>query len=142
MVVNDADSPPDLHVLDSFNFSPADLAPIASLHWAATRPDWSPPDLPLGETPAETDPPAAAEADESAAEATATTAPTGPKPPRRNNRESMKLKKRRATFEKAREARDDFFRGEFDGSVLPPLLIARSRRVQLWHAPSTVLTDY
>lgn len=129
MIVNDADSPPDLHLLESFNFSPQDLAPIASLHWAATQESWSPPDLPLGtaDTGAEGgggEGTAGAEGaattevkkDEAgAADAATTTETTAPKPPRKNNREALKLKKRRATFEKAREAREDFFRGDFDG---------------------------
>lgn len=135
MIVNDADSPPDLHLLESFNFSPQDLAPIASLHWAATQESWSPPDLPLGtadtgaEGGGEGEGTAAAMPVEvegastevkkdvlagGAAEADANAA-TAPKPPRKNNREALKLKKRRATFEKAREAREDFFRGDFDG---------------------------
>ncbi|GAA5976381.1 hypothetical protein JCM10908_005479 [Rhodotorula pacifica] len=146
MVINDADSPPDLHLLESFNFSPEDLAPISSLHWAATQESWSPPDLPLGTTadPEEalSNATATATATEEAGKvdadvkveeggvAPATTAEEGstaakaaetaPRPPvpRRNNRETLKLKKRRATFEKAREAREDFFRGEFDGVII------------------------
>lgn len=130
MIVNDADSPPDLHLLESFNFSPQDLAPIASLHWAATQESWSPPDLPLGtaDTSAEGGGGERNEAampveaattevkkDELAGGAATTPETTAPKPPRKNNREALKLKKRRATFEKAREAREDFFRGDFDG---------------------------
>ncbi|GAA5979467.1 hypothetical protein JCM11641_005404 [Rhodosporidiobolus odoratus] len=94
-LINDADSPPDLHLLDSFNFSPSDLAPVASLHWAATEESWTPPDLPL-------------ELEE---------VPEGA-PPKRNSRDNSKLKKRRQTYEKAKEARADFFRGEYDGVIL------------------------
>ncbi|GAA6000204.1 hypothetical protein JCM10207_007904 [Rhodosporidiobolus poonsookiae] len=95
-VVNDADSPPDLHLLESFNFSAADLAPISSIHWAATEESWSPPDLPLEV------------ADVPEVEAGG----------KRNSREASKLKKRRATFDKAKEARDEFFRGDYDGVIL------------------------
>ncbi|GAA6028044.1 hypothetical protein JCM8097_001845 [Rhodosporidiobolus ruineniae] len=93
MVINDADSPPDLHLLDSFNFSPSDVEPVASINWAATEEDWTPADLPL----------------EVAAEA------EGGK---RNSREAGKLKKRKAAFDKAKEAREDFFKGDFDGVIL------------------------
>ncbi|BGP14425.1 tRNA (adenine(58)-N(1))-methyltransferase non-catalytic subunit trm6 [Rhodosporidiobolus nylandii] len=97
LVVNDADSPPDLHLVESFNFSASDLAPVQSVHWAATEESWTPPDLPLevAETP---DP----------------TVEGG----KRNTREASKLRKRRATFDKAKEARDEFFRGDFDGVIV------------------------
>ncbi|KPV76565.1 uncharacterized protein RHOBADRAFT_13002 [Rhodotorula graminis WP1] len=88
MVVNDADSPPDLHLLDTFNFGAAETSPIVSLHWAATDPSWSPPDLPL-----------------EAAK-------------RNNSRDVQKLKKRRAAFDKAREAREEFLTGGFDGVII------------------------
>ncbi|GAA5821415.1 hypothetical protein JCM11251_004612 [Rhodosporidiobolus azoricus] len=96
LVINDADSPPDLHLVESFNFSSSDLSPIASMHWAATEESWTPPDLPLEMEDA---PPTEGGA-------------------KRNSREAGKLKKRKATFDKAREAREDFFRGDFDGVIL------------------------
>ncbi|GAA5858279.1 hypothetical protein JCM1840_001127 [Sporobolomyces johnsonii] len=130
LVLNDADSPPDLHLVESFNFSPSDLAPIQSIHWAATDPEWSPPDLPL-------------EAEESALLAASAAAGSGEgtreeqhegddkdeekdkaeakrqrNERNKNSRELGKLKRRKATFEKAREARDEFFRGQFDGLIL------------------------
>ncbi|GAA5891358.1 hypothetical protein JCM6882_004670 [Rhodosporidiobolus microsporus] len=97
LVVNDADSPPDLHLLESFNFSASDISPVTSIHWAATEESWTPPDLPLELQDAPNQPEGA---------------------PKRNSREAGKLRKRKATFDKAREARDDFFRGEFDGVIL------------------------
>lgn len=91
MVINDADSPPDLHIIDSFNFTPAQLAPIESIHWAATQPGYSPPDLPM-EIPEGT-------------------------PKAKSIREQTKVKRRKALFEKTNQARDEFFRGGFDASV-------------------------
>ncbi|GAA5862650.1 hypothetical protein JCM3774_001091 [Rhodotorula dairenensis] len=120
MIVNDADSPPDLHLLESFNFSAVDLAPISSLHWAATQESWSPPDLPLGSAAA---PPPPTSAEDAVAVADERKEQDDPQQqqggvPRKNTRETLKLKKRRATFDKAREAREDFFRGEFDGVII------------------------
>lgn len=108
MVINDADSPPDLHLLDSFNFSASALAPIASLHWAATSTTWTPPDLPLE----------LADLDRSdAAAGVAQQLPPGTKAPKRNSRDVQKLRKRKAAFDKAKEARDEYFAGGFDGCV-------------------------
>ncbi|BGP38423.1 tRNA (adenine(58)-N(1))-methyltransferase non-catalytic subunit trm6 [Rhodotorula kratochvilovae] len=107
MVVNDADSPPDLHLLETFNFSAAETAPLASLHWAATDPSWAPPDLPL--EAADLDRLAAAAAGEAAAD---------PKEQKRNSRDLQKLRKRKATFDKAKEVRDDYFAGGFDGVII------------------------
>lgn len=88
MVINDADSPPDLHIIDSFNFSPALLAPITSIHWAATESSYIPPDLPM-------------ELQEGT-------------PKSKSIREQTKVKRRKVLFDKTQEARADFFRGEFD----------------------------
>lgn len=90
-MINDFDSPPDLHILDSFNFTPELLAPIAAIHWAQTEEQWLPPDLPL---------------DVESADVKA-----------KNTRELIKVKKRKATFDKAKEARDEFLAGGFDGCV-------------------------
>ncbi|GAA5892749.1 hypothetical protein JCM8208_004081 [Rhodotorula glutinis] len=116
MVVNDADSPPDLHLLDTFNFGAAETSPIASLHWAATDPAWNPPDLPLevGDLAA-ADKAAAVdgEADKDKGK------DKGKEAAKRNNsRDVQKLKKRRAAFDKAREARDEFLAGGFDGVII------------------------
>ncbi|GAA5998371.1 tRNA 1-methyladenosine methyltransferase subunit GCD10 [Rhodotorula paludigena] len=109
MVINDADSPPDLHLLDSFNFSASALAPIASLHWAATSTTWTPPDLPLE----------LADLDRSdAAAGVAQQLPPGTKAPKRNSRDVQKLRKRKAAFDKAKEARDEYFAGGFDGVII------------------------
>lgn len=116
MVINDADSPPDLHLLESFNF-PQDstaLNPIQSLHWAATESTWVPPDLPLESTST----PIAAVVPE---ELEGTEEEKEKEIKRIRNlrnklqRESNKLKKRKGTFEKGQKARDEFFRGEYDG---------------------------
>lgn len=120
MVVNDADSPPDLHLLDTFNFGAAETSPIASLHWAATDPAWNPPDLPLevGDLAA-ADKAAAVdgEADKDKGK------DKGKEAAKRNNsRDVQKLKKRRAAFDKAREARDEFLAGGFDGCAPSPAL--------------------
>ncbi|GAA5855973.1 hypothetical protein JCM8547_000436 [Rhodosporidiobolus lusitaniae] len=95
-VINDADSPPDLHLTESFNFSPSDLAPVTAIHWAATDEGWAPPELPLELSQLD-----------GAAEGV-----------KRNSREVQKLRKRKATFDKAREAREEFFRGGYDGVIL------------------------
>lgn len=109
LVINDADSPPDLHLVDSFNFSSEDLAPVTSIHWAATDEDWTPPELPL-ELKEDQD---------------------GVK---RNSRETQKLKKRKATFDKSREAREEYFKGEFDGSVASsPVLFILEDETHLSH---------
>jgi tRNA (adenine-N(1)-)-methyltransferase non-catalytic subunit len=100
MAINDADSPPDFHLLESFNFSPSDLAPISSLHWAATEESYIPPDLPL-EIPDNT-------------------------PKSKSTREQAKMKKRRATFDKSQASRDDFLTGDFDASVPPSCLLVPS----------------
>ncbi|GAA6051958.1 hypothetical protein JCM3770_002984 [Rhodotorula araucariae] len=111
MVVNDADSPPDLHLLETFNFSAAETAPLASLHWAATDPAWTPADLPLE----------AADLDRLAAASTGAAAAAGGadgKETKRNSRDLQKLRKRKAAFDKAKEVRDDYFAGGFDGVII------------------------
>ncbi|GAA5835051.1 hypothetical protein JCM9279_007183 [Rhodotorula babjevae] len=127
MVVNDADSPPDLHLLDTFNFGAAETSPIASLHWAATDPAWSPPDLPLDLAAADK---AASKASAAAAAAAAAVVDgedgeadkakdkVKEATKRNNSRDVQKLKKRRAAFDKAREARDEFLAGGFDGVII------------------------
>ncbi|KAM0754737.1 Gcd10p-domain-containing protein [Meredithblackwellia eburnea MCA 4105] len=92
MIINDSDSPPDVHILESFNFSAEQTSNIASLHWAATEEDWAPPDLPL-------------ELDPSTAKS-------------KNSRELTKIRRRKATFDKAKEGRDDFLSGKFDGLIV------------------------
>ncbi|KAM0788425.1 hypothetical protein ACM66B_001561 [Microbotryomycetes sp. NB124-2] len=99
-VVNDTDSPPDLHIMDTFNFSAEEMAPISSIHWAATEDSWSLPPLPSVEEPESAAP---APADGTKARAT---------------KETQRLRKRRAQFQKVIDARDDFFTGEFDGVIL------------------------
>ncbi|BGP30574.1 tRNA (adenine(58)-N(1))-methyltransferase non-catalytic subunit trm6 [Rhodotorula toruloides] len=109
-VINDADSPPDLHLLEHFHFSPTDLAPITSIHWAATDESWSPPELPL--ELAELDKEKEREAETAKGKGKEGSAP------KRNTRELHKLRKRKATFEKVQEARDEYFRGGFDGVLI------------------------
>ncbi|BGP23270.1 eukaryotic translation initiation factor 3 62 kDa subunit [Rhodotorula toruloides] len=149
-VINDADSPPDLHLLEHFNFSPSDLAPITSIHWAATDESWSPPDLPL--ELAELD-----KEKEREAEAAKGMGKEG-SAPKRNTRELHKLRKRKATFEKVQEARDEYFRGgvliasEYDPlSVIERLLpsiggsapiVIYSQNVQLLFAANLVLRNH
>lgn len=101
LVINDFDSPPDLHLLDSFNFSPSDLSPITSIHWAATEESYTPPDLPLELTEVVEDVNGLEKAGK-----------------QRNNREMIKLKKRKLTYDKTKEAREEFFRGGFDGVII------------------------
>ena len=129
MVVNDADSPPDLHLLDTFNFGAAETSPIASLHWAATDPTWSPPDLPLevGDLAAADKAAAAAAVDGPDEQDKGKDKDKVKEAAKRNNsRDVQKLKKRRAAFDKAREARDEFLAGGFDGCVpsLPSLSLS------------------
>ncbi|BGO90082.1 hypothetical protein NBRC10512_004020 [Rhodotorula toruloides] len=109
-VINDADSPPDLHLLEHFNFSPSDIAPITSIHWAATDESWSPPDLPLE----------LAELDKEKERETEAAKGKGKEgsAPKRNTRELHKLRKRKATFQKVQDARDEYFRGGFDGVLI------------------------
>jgi tRNA (adenine-N(1)-)-methyltransferase non-catalytic subunit len=127
MVINDADSPPDLHLLEQFNFSSSpDLDPIRSVHWAATEPSWSPPDLPLGEeegngTSEDTVEITTAELKEQVdADPTKTEEEKEREFKRlrnlknKNQRELNKLKKRKGTFEKAKQAREEFFKGGYD----------------------------
>lgn len=95
MVISDIDSPPDLHLVESFNFNSEALAPVASLNWAATQPQWTPTELPL-EVP-KPEPGASASAKS------------------KIQREAAKIKKRRAALSKAAADRGDFFRGQFDG---------------------------
>ncbi|GAA6064134.1 hypothetical protein JCM10212_005135 [Sporobolomyces blumeae] len=152
MVVNDADSPPDLHLVEPFNFSATDLEPIHYVHWAATEPSWTPPELPLEHeaVPPRRVPSSAAATTAAADEGTGSNrledrtgdstaaeseVPSGTEQGQtdeekeremkrlrnlRNKvqREAAKLKKRRATFEKAREMRDEFFAGEYDGLII------------------------
>lgn len=114
MIVNDADSPPDLHLLDTFNFSAAETSPIASLHWAATDPAWTPPDLPLEVEDV-------AQPRDGEAEGEGAGAGRGKGAAKRNNsRDVQKLRKRRAAFDKAKEARDEFLAGGFDGCACSP----------------------
>lgn len=40
-VINNADSPPDLHLLELFNLPEEMLAPMKSLNWAQTDADWT-----------------------------------------------------------------------------------------------------
>jgi len=40
-VINNADSPPDLHLLELFNLPEEMLAPMKSLNWAQTEADWT-----------------------------------------------------------------------------------------------------
>lgn len=101
MLINDVDSPPDLHLLDHFNFPPSHLEPISSLHWAATEESYTLPDLPLETEELET--------------ALASTSGERTKENSRNSRELAKVKKRKATYDKANEIREDWFRGDFDG---------------------------
>lgn len=89
LVINGVDSPPDLHLLESFNFNPAELEPITSMHFAATEESWTPPALPLEleDVPGK----------------------------QRNTRDIVKIKKRKAVYDKAQATRDEFFAGGFDG---------------------------
>lgn len=93
LIINDCDSPPDLHLLDSFNFDPSYLAPITSIHWAATEPSWQLPDLPL-------------QVDETTVKSS------------KSSREQVKVNRRRATFDKTKDARDEFLAGGFDGVII------------------------
>lgn len=40
-LINKADSPPDLHLMELFNLSPSIMQPLRSLNWAQTEPDWT-----------------------------------------------------------------------------------------------------
>lgn len=91
-VLNDADSPPDVHLLEAFNFNDRALEPLQSLNWAATRPEWTPPELPLEMTRPE----------------------EGEVNRNKLSRDMGKLRKRKATFDKAQAERADFFRGQYD----------------------------
>lgn len=91
LVINDADSPPDLHILETFNFTPAELEPIASIHWAATEESYIAPDLPM-EVPEGT-------------------------PKNKSAREQTKIKRRKAVFDKTQQTREEYFAGGFDGCV-------------------------
>jgi tRNA (adenine-N(1)-)-methyltransferase non-catalytic subunit len=88
LIINDADSPPDLHIIESFNFTPEQLAPITSIHWAATLQDYVPPDLPL-EIPEGT-------------------------PKAKSIREQTKIKRRKTLFDKTSDTRASLFAGGFD----------------------------
>lgn len=90
LVINDFDSPPDLHLSEHFNFLPSALDPVISIHWAATDPAYVAPELPMELEPIEEG---------------------GQK---KNSREAAKLKKRKATFEKSQEAREELFDGGWD----------------------------
>ncbi|GAA5913948.1 tRNA 1-methyladenosine methyltransferase subunit GCD10 [Sporobolomyces salmoneus] len=124
MIINDADSPPDLHILETFNFAQTpDLDPIRSIHWAATEPDWTPPDLPLEANESGESPVPESKMDEVVEEGK-----TEEEKERefkrlrnlrnKNQRELNKLKKRKSTFDKARLAREEFFRGEYDALIV------------------------
>lgn len=89
LVINGVDSPPDLHLLDSFNFNPDELSPITSMHFAATEESWSPPALPL-------------DVEDAATKV-------------KNTRDIVKIRKRKAVYDKAKETRDEFFAGGYDG---------------------------
>ncbi|KAK4051812.1 tRNA (adenine(58)-N(1))-methyltransferase non-catalytic subunit trm6 [Microbotryomycetes sp. JL201] len=99
-VVSDTDSPPDLHIMDAFNFSAEYTAPISSIHWAASEESWSLPPLPSAE--------------ECAEGVIASTDGSKPKV----SKEAQRLRKRRAQFQKVMDQRDDFFAGEFDGVII------------------------
>ena len=111
LVINDCDSPPDLHILESFNFTQELLAPIAAIHWAQTEDAWTPPDLPLEVEPQEVK--------------------------GKNTRELVKVKKRKATFDKAKEAREEFLAGGFDGCVL-----SSSTGVPFWCTMADFAVNY
>ncbi|SCV67648.1 BQ2448_5259 [Microbotryum intermedium] len=93
MIINDFDSPPDIHIVESFNFPPSSLEPIGSLHWGMTEPDWFPADLPL-------------EVSQATLEKT------------KNSRDIAKIKRRKAAFDLMQSTRQDFFAGGFDGVIL------------------------
>lgn len=95
MVINGKDSPPDLHLLDSFNFDPADTELIRSLNFASTQPSWTIPDLPT-----EVEDPSTV----------------------KNSREWAKLRKRKNQVDRTEATREEFFAGGFDGCVLAPEL--------------------
>ncbi|KAI9601040.1 hypothetical protein H4Q26_000838 [Puccinia striiformis f. sp. tritici PST-130] len=44
-VLNNADSPPDLHLLELFNLPKSVLGPLKSLNWAQTEADWTTSDI-------------------------------------------------------------------------------------------------
>ena len=92
LVINDADSPPDLHLMDNFNFSPLQTSIIASIHWAATQATYTPPDLPL-------------EIEENT-------------PKAKNVREQAKVKRRKELYDKSREAREAYLIGDFDAVII------------------------
>ncbi|SCZ93515.1 BZ3500_MvSof-1268-A1-R1_Chr6-3g08710 [Microbotryum saponariae] len=93
IIINDFDSPPDIHITESFNFPPSSLEPIGSLHWGMTDPSWVPADLPL-------------EVSQAVLEKT------------KNSRDIAKIKRRKAAFELMENTRKDFFAGAFDGVIL------------------------
>lgn len=100
LVINDADSPPDLHLLESFNYSAETVDHVSAIHWAATEEFYIPPDLPM-------------ELEEEG-EGTG----SGEKKSKGKSkilRELNKLKRRKAVFDKTKKARDDFFEGGYDG---------------------------
>ena len=92
LIINDADSPPDLHMMDNFNFTASQTSPITSIHWAATQASYVPPVLPL-----------------EIAENT---------PKSKNVREQAKVKRRKELFEKSQQAREDYLNGGFDAVII------------------------
>ncbi|GAA5929626.1 tRNA 1-methyladenosine methyltransferase subunit GCD10 [Sporobolomyces koalae] len=128
MIVNDADSPPDLHLLESFNFAATpDLDPIQTVHWAATEPAWTPPDLPLETGDALADQPAQIAPGTLKVEADAEAMSEEEKERElkrlrnlrnKNQRELNKIRRRKSTFDKAKLARQEYFNGEYDGLIV------------------------
>lgn len=117
MVINDADSPPDLHLIESFNFpvESSALDPIQSIHWAATESSWVPPDLPLESTSTPVSPVVLEELEGVSEEEKEREMKRVRNLRNKQQRELNKLKKRKGTFDKSRMAREEFFKGEYDG---------------------------
>ncbi|GAA6025096.1 hypothetical protein JCM11491_004779 [Sporobolomyces phaffii] len=123
MNINDADSPPDFHLLESYNFPAApDLDPIRCVHWAATERDWTPPDLPLDLNevvePIATDVLTAKDEEEMTEEEKEREFKRLRNLRNKHQRELNKLRKRKGTFEKAKTAREEFFKGEYDALII------------------------
>lgn len=93
MYMSDTDSPPDCNILKSFNFDDDDMAPFQYLSWAATDSTYEMPDLPL-EVPA--------------AGLTA----------QKLRREREKIARRKAVYDRADKARQEYTDGEFESLIL------------------------
>ncbi|PLW56532.1 hypothetical protein PCANC_01524 [Puccinia coronata f. sp. avenae] len=120
-VINNADSPPDLHLLELFNMPQGMLAPMKALNWAQIEAEWTTPEIQEllslhQDSPHPVAPPLHPTTTSSDILLDQPVPPSSTRPHKEPNNKSKSRKK----FERVQEllaVRQEFLRGEFEGLI-------------------------